>query len=161
MQTGKRFEKEMIKAYRWGFKTYCNSSTVPEEFMVESSSVDDIKEGTDLCDGEIHIDFTLNFDGKDHMKTVFPKTVKISRWFPEIHYGVRTGNSYHSATSASKEHLFQTPVVVVGVTMLPEEFRKHYDEFMDAIYEHIYDIMATTEDVYYEFKNEHPEMFQD
>lgn len=154
-KAGLIFEAEMKEAYTWAFQRYYNQNMEDaNKFMFSSSKQEDVEEGTDFWDGEIRIDFTLDFKGKDHMTTIFPKTVVISRWFPEFQYGIRTGNTYKNVG-----YLFTHPVLVVGVTLIPSEFIRNRSFFMDCVYDNIQRIMETGEELYYTFQDEHPEMF--
>ena len=151
MKAGYIFEKEMRDAYEWAFRRFYNSAAAT--IMLSSSRKEDVERGTDFWDGDIPIDFTLNFEGKNNMFTVFPKTVNISRWFPEFQFGIRTGNNYAGGTR------FQTPVLVVGVDMAPYEFFRERNFLMECVYDHIQEIMETGEELFYLFQDQHPEMF--
>jgi len=150
MKAGYIFEKEMRDAYEWAFRRYYNADTT---ILVSSSRKEDVEEGTDFFDGEIRIDFTINFEGKNNMFTVFKKTVNISPWLPEFQFGIRTGSNYAGGTR------FQTPVLVIGINMVPYEYFREHNFLMDCVYDHIQKIMETGEELYYLFQDQHPEMF--
>lgn len=151
MQTGKLFEKEFVDAYRWYWKKHHHSDPDSNTFMLLSDYQSDIAEGTDMFDGEIHVDFTSNFDGKDHMAKIFDTIVCVSKRYPVIHYGIRIGNNHKDVQGQVSEHLFQVPVLVVGITMFSSSFKMIRDPFMEGVYQHLDEIVETGEDLYYQY----------
>ena len=124
--------------------------TKPGIDIVSGTHSDDKERGTDffvyLADypKPIRCDFTLNFDGKDHMPLVSKYDVELTQQplinDHTIHFGVRTGNNTAD---------FNEPVIVVGMNIPPSEIKDEiyasYDN--DLPYKHAIDHMINGEAV--------------
>lgn len=151
IQTGKSFEHSFAQAYQWYAIKHHITNEYDKKFMDVSSPEEDMQEGTDIYDGEIRIDITMNFENKDHMAKIFKKSVCLSQRLPYIHYGIRIGNNHRNKDSSESEHLFHAPVLVVGITLDAATYRKIHEQFMDAVYDHIDEIVEVGEDLYYAY----------
>lgn len=140
MYTGRYFEKSIIEiAFNYFFK-----NNMGELFSDMTGTEADVKEGTDMMDGEIPIDWTSAFCTKDHM-FVFSKTVHLTHW-GDVQYGIRTGNACHT---------FASPVLVIGFSMLPEAMNGCMNSVMADFENHMSEILVTGEDLYYDYIDSH------
>lgn len=98
----------------------------------------DRRYGTDMICNGVRIDVTLNFSEKDHITMIKDSGIKATP-LRNFKIGIRYGNSYKGFTR------FDEPVVVIGVDMLPNDYRANEDSICDNVYKYAEDIFHTAE----------------
>lgn len=110
--SGKEFEQDFAFCLKKAFSgNRCYTITT------YSGTDKDTKEGTDLTCGEIRIDTTLDFSGKDFMPYVADTEIEACPG-RNFKMGVRHGNSHKGYTE------FKEPVIVIGVDLSPMEWQR-------------------------------------
>lgn len=113
-----------------------------KDFRLPSLEEDE-NEGTDAIIRKVRCDFTANMAAKDHC-TVARTEIDLGDGV-KIQFGVRTGNSHMGGT------LFETPVLVIGITGDQRFITKNLLDILDAVREKADDIFAAGEDIYWAF----------
>lgn len=109
----------------------------------------DKEQGTDaIYDNKVRIDFTINFNNKDHMVNTKDTGLTVYNHH-NLLIGIRTGNNY----GADNYTKFEKPVVVLGVNMTPGEFKKHDDIITSNLTFHGTKILNLALEHYEKYKN--------
>jgi len=123
------FVEECISSYRG-------------DFTITTGTELDKCQGTDGILYGIPVDFTMHYNGKDHMTDLDSETsIFVRKQEIKIQYGIRYGNSYKGFSK------FKKPVLVVGVKT-DLAWAVWEDAIREAIHKNIQSIMDTGMDAY-------------
>ena len=130
---GKKFEEDVIVAFAEAFegsRTYkirdCGGSVIDKE------------QGTDFMCGDLRLDITTNFSGKDCMPFIYESDIELSS-LHNLKFGVRFGNKYGD---------FPKPVVVIGTDVLSEDYSIWKKDIVRAIKEQASRIIEIASDCF-------------
>lgn len=128
--TGASFEDDVINM----LKSLYNHK--PSAFHTKDVRHTDLdkKQGTDFLVGEIRFDATLNFFNKDNMP-LYSDTGVPAVNYKDFKLGIRHGNAYKGHTD------FETPVIVLGIDISPETYKRHWDVIIDNLKNNIQTII--------------------
>lgn len=152
--TGKRFEilmTKMIKQFAEDENAVRRKSGSADPIQViPYSKNEDIHHGTDIMfrdpsgffgvNGLIRFDVTHNFSKKNNMPFVCKEPTKIGNPPLDFYYGIRTGNPHEN---------FESPVVVIGFDMKPEDYKSFEDNgsVQDTFHKETYEILNMSNDI--------------
>lgn len=145
---GQEFEEDVVVAFAEAFegsKTYRILNCV--------GSVIDKKQGTDFMCGDLRLDITTNFSGKDCMPFIYESDIELSS-LHNLKFGVRFGNKHGD---------FPKPVVVIGTDVLSEDYYLWKKDIVNAIKQQASKIIEIASDCFDDYytvdKKDRSELF--
>jgi hypothetical protein len=135
---GVEFEQELCEVCR---ETFHNMGDV-KGFQSVNGTKADLEQGTDCYIWGVPVDFTYNFEGKDHTEELPESIITREATF---RFGVRTGNSHNGYTQ------FDTPVLVIGIDETDSFVRMFLGNIVEAFKNKLMDIINLGQDQYWEY----------
>lgn len=133
---GKKFEGDVIDAFA---EAFAGSRTY--RILNCGDSVMDREQGTDFMCGDLRLDVTTNFSGKDFMPFIYESDIELS-CVHNLKFGVRFGNIHGD---------FPKPVVVIGTDLLSEDYYLWKKDIMAAIKKNADRIMEIASDCFEDY----------
>lgn len=145
-QPGKQFEEDTIHILSQRFRNdryyrtqRCKIIDCTDKDMDHKAGTDFIYKSPDCT--ELRIDLTLRFEDKHYMPYIAETEIPATE-SQNFKIGIKHGNTHHGYTE------FEKPVVVVGLSMLPQDYREHEDEILSNIMDHFDDLICEAQSAY-------------
>ena len=132
---GYEFENDCIHAMNQSLQKIDPKTKKIQTPVQKANAHADKAEGTDAFIGQgrsqIRVDFTLNFDNKQHMPFIKETDIPALGTGENLKMGIRIGNAHYNSNTNENYSEFNEPVIVIGVTCDPYDYVHNYSNILE------------------------------